>query len=81
MWPKKMRVEQLTAEARTLRGLVAETGSHLNLTPKLVWKSSALELGAHISLDQRAAVVPFQRRLQLAQSQEMTLREFEKRLS
>jgi hypothetical protein len=81
MWPSKMHVEQLIAQARTLRGLVAQTGRRLNSNPKAVWKSSASELAANDSLDYRMGAVPFQQRLQVAEMQGMTLREFEKHLA
>jgi hypothetical protein len=81
MWPNKMRTEQLVAEARTLRGLIAQTGAHFNLNPKMEWKSSASEPFIRNSLGFRAEAVSFQQRLKLAESQGLTLLEFEKRLA
>jgi hypothetical protein len=75
-----MHSEQLIAEARALRGLFARTGRHLEANPKVVWESPASEFAAHHSLEFRAGVVSFQKRLQLGEKQGITLREFEKLL-
>jgi hypothetical protein len=81
MWPSRIRAERLIAEARTLQDLIAQTGKQLNLNPKAVWKSSASELGAHNSLDNRISAGSFQQRLKVAERQGLTLREFEKHLA
>jgi len=82
MWPSKMRIEQLIAEARTFQGAIARTGRHSSPDMKMVWKSSASDLAAtYTPLDRRAGVAPFQQRLKLAERQGMTLREFVKDIS
>lgn len=81
MWPSKIRAEQIVAEMQTLQDLIAQTGRQLNLNTKVVWKSSASELGAHGSLDHRIGAVSFQQRLKIADRQGLTLREFEKHLA
>jgi len=81
MWLSKMKVERLIVEARTLHGLIPRTGDQLDRTLKTGWKSSALELAPHNSLDYGAGDRSFQQRLKVADMQGMTLRDFEKRLA
>jgi hypothetical protein len=77
MWLSRIHPEQLIAEARALRGLVARTGGRLEVNPNTVWESSSSELAAYDSLGFRVGAVSFQKRLQLAGKQGITLREFE----
>jgi hypothetical protein len=79
MWPKKMDVEQLVADARELSGLIAQTGRHLNPSQGIAWKSSASELTTYNSFHHRVGGTSFQQRLQAAQKQGITLREFDTR--
>jgi hypothetical protein len=76
-----MHAKRLVAEAQAMRGMVAQTGRGLNLGPKIVWKTSASELVKYNSLELGAGTISFQQRLQLAQKQGITLREFEKLLA
>jgi hypothetical protein len=81
MWLSRMKAERLIAEVRTLHGLIAQTGDQPNQSPKTGGKSSALELAPPNSLDYTAGDWSFQERLKTADTQGMTLREFEKRLA
>jgi hypothetical protein len=81
MWPSKMKVVRLIAEARTLHGLVPPAGDQPDLSLKTGRKSSALELAPQRSLDDRVGDWSFQQRLKVADMQGMTLRDFEKRLA
>jgi hypothetical protein len=69
-----MHDKRAVAEARNVRGLGSQTEG-------IVGKSPASGLATYASLELGAGKTSFQQRLQLAQSQGMTLREFEKLLA
>ena len=48
MWPSKMKVERLIAEARTLHGLVPRAEDQPNRSLKTGRKSSAMELAPKV---------------------------------
>ena len=77
---RELYTEQLIAEVRTLRGLIAQTGRYLNPSLKLGLTTAVSELASYRAGDFGARATSFQRRLQEAVKQGMTLREFEKRL-
>jgi|HubBroStandDraft_1064217.scaffolds.fasta_scaffold201704_1 hypothetical protein len=81
MWLSKMKVERLIAEARTLHGLIPRARDEPDQSLKTGWKSSAVELAPHNSLDYRIGDWSFQQRLKMADMEGMTLRDFEKRLA
>jgi hypothetical protein len=68
-----VHVERVIPEARVLRGLLAKAG--------VSWMSSALGLATYNSERYVDQVRSFQRGLEDARRQGMTLREFEKRLA
>jgi hypothetical protein len=74
-----MKAARLIVELRTLHGLIGQTEDQLNPSLKTGWKSSALELAPQNSPDV-AGDRSFQQRLKTADTQGMTLRDFEKRL-
>lgn len=78
MWPR-LHPEQLISEARALRGVVARTGSHSTTNP-MAWEFPASDFASFDSLQLRVGAVSFQKGLQQAEKQGLTLREFEKRL-
>ncbi len=80
MWTSKMHAEKLFADVRALRGLVAQEGRRLDPDQKMAWKSAESEL-ATLSTFESERAVSFQKRLQLAEKQGITLREFEKLLA
>jgi hypothetical protein len=67
-----LRVERVMPEVRALRGLLARAERY--------WMSSALGLATYNSEHYGNQPRPFQRMLEEAQRQGMTLREFERRL-
>jgi len=81
MWPNGMHDKRDVAEARNVRGLVSQTGMTFNLISGIVGKSPASGLATHASLELGAGKTSFQQRLQLAETQGITLREFEKLLA
>jgi hypothetical protein len=81
MWPSKMKVGRLIAEARSLHGLIPRTGDQLDQGVKTGLESSALELAPHDSFEYGIGDRSFQQRLKVADTQGMTLRDFEKRLA
>lgn len=74
MWPRRMHDKRAVAEARNVQGLGSQTRG-------IVRKSPGSGLATYISLELGAGKTSFQQRLQLAESQGMTLREFENLLS
>jgi hypothetical protein len=77
MWPRKIKAERSTAEARTPHGPIARSGDQPSQSLKTGPKSSATEPAPNNSQDYRAGDTSFQQRLKVADMQGMTLREFE----
>jgi hypothetical protein len=76
-----MKAERQIADARTLHGGIATTEDKPDQSLKTERETSHLELAPSNSLDDTTGDSSFQQRLKAADTQGITLREFEKRLA